>query len=63
MSVDHNRILYPIQKMKVVDRGRDFNTRNYFLFVILLVVLIKFGKFGFPSMPKRKIIENKLIQV
>ena len=49
--------------MKVVDRGRDFNTRNYFIFDILLVLLIKSGQFGLPSMPKREIVENKFIQV
>ena len=49
--------------MKIVDRGRDFNTRNYFLFSILLVLLIKSGQFGLPSMPKREIVENRLIQV
>ena len=49
--------------MGYANRGRDFNTRNYFLFGIFLVVLIKFGKYGFPSMPKREIIENRLIQV
>ena len=49
--------------MKVADRGRDFNTRNYFLFGILLVVLIEFGQFGLPTLPKREIVENKLIQV
>ena len=46
--------------MKVVDRGRDFNTRNCFLFDII------FGctcYTGFSSMPKRDIVENRLIQV
>ena len=47
-------------KIKVADGGRDFNTRNYFYFGILLVIQIEFGQFGFPSMPKREIVENRL---
>ena len=49
--------------MKVADRGRDFNTRIFFFFDILFILLIKFGHFGLPSIPKREIVENRLIQV
>ena len=65
--------------MEVVDRGRDFNTKNYFLFGIgklsyyfNLVGLVEQGvyhlvdlvdQFGLPSMPKREIVEKRLIQV
>ena len=49
--------------MEVVDRGRDFNTRNYFPFGIVLVLLFKLSQFGFPSMLKREILEHRLIQV
>ena len=59
--LEHNFVTY--SKMKVVEKGRDFNTRNYFLFGILLVELIKFGQFGLSSIPKRDISKNILIQV
>ena len=42
--------------MKVVDRGRDFNTRNYFLFCIVVGI-------GLPSMSMREIVENIFIQL
>ena len=46
--------------MEVANRGRDFNTRNYFLFGIIVGCT---SCTSFPSMPKREIVENKLIQV
>ena len=49
--------------MKISDRGKDFNIRNYFLFGILLVELIKFRQLGLPSMSKREIVEKRLIEV
>ena len=39
--------------MEVVNRGRDFNTRNYFLLGSII-------KFGLPSILKRGIVENIL---
>ena len=48
LFVDQNRILWHVYKMKVDDRVRDFNTRNYFIFGIFVGI-------GFPSMPKREI--------
>ena len=38
--------------MKATDRGRDFNTRNYFLFGIVFGI-------GFPSRLKREIFEKR----
>ena len=60
--------------MEVANRGRDFNTWNYFLFGIdsyyfSLVSLVEqdvqhlvdlVDHFGLPSMPKRKTIEKVL---
>ena len=40
--------------MKVVDKGRDFNIRNCFIFGIIVGT-------SFLSIPKRDIVKNRLI--
>ena len=48
--------------MKVVDIGRDFNTSNFFLFGIFLVLLFNLvslvDQFDFLSMSKKDIVEE-----